>query len=106
MAMDDIRAAVDAATLLGRWTLIAERHATGCSCCPGLGEVTMEQVEGSVLGWLRERHPLLARRGSLTQLLKDCISRSPVEERDALPPLFEDLAEALDHLERTQAGLR
>lgn len=101
--MNDIRLAVEAARLLGRWTLIAERHATGCSCCPGLGDVTMEQVEGSVLGWLRERHALLAARGSVTQLLKDCIARG-VDEGEALPPLFRDLDEALDHLEKVQSG--
>lgn len=102
--MNDIRVAVEAATLLGRWTLIAEAHATGCSCCPGLGDVTMEQVEGSVLGWLRERHPLLVERGGVTQLLKDCIARSVPDEPDALRPLFQDLGEALDHLEKVQRG--
>jgi hypothetical protein len=102
--MNDIRLAVNAAKLLGRWMLIAEKHATGCSCCPGLGNVTMEQVEGSVLGWLRERHPLLSERGSVTALLKDCISRSVPAAPEALEPLFKDLDEALDHLERLQAG--
>ena len=102
--MNDIRLAIDAAKLLGRWTLIAEAHATGCSCCPGLGDVTMEQVEGSVLGWLRERHPLLAERGGITQLLKDCISRSQRSEPDVLQPIFKDLDEALSHLEQVQRG--
>lgn len=102
--MDDIRLAVQAASLLGRWSLIAQRHGNGCSCCPGLGDVTMEQVEGSVLGWLRERHPLLRERGSVTQLLKDCISRSLSDEPEALRPLFQDLGEALDHLEQVQRG--
>jgi hypothetical protein len=102
--MNDIRLAIDAAKLLGRWTLIAEKHANGCSCCPGLGDVSLEQVEGSVLGWLRERHPLLAERGSVTSLLKDCISRSAPDAPEALQPLFKDLDEALDHLERIQTG--
>src|SRR5919106_1059009 len=104
MAMDDIRLAIDAARLLGRWTLIAEKHATGCSCCPGLGDVTMEQVEGSVLGWLRERHPVLAERGSVTGLLRNCISRSEPARREVLQPLFKDLDEALGHLEQVQRG--
>jgi hypothetical protein len=99
--MSDILQAVEAARLLGRWTLIAERHATGCSCCPGLGEVSMDAVEGRVLGWLRERHAVLAERGSVTALLKACIQRQiAVDAR-----LLEDLAEALDHLERAQSGL-
>ena len=98
--MGDVLQAVEAARLLGRWTLIAERHAGGCSCCPGLGDVSMEEVEGRVLAWLRERHARLARRGSLTGLLKDCIQRRTAVD----PGLFDDLAEALDHLERMQAG--
>lgn len=61
----------------------------------------MEQVEGSLLGWLHERHPVLAERGSVTALLKGCIERKlSVDAR-----LFEDLAEALGHLERVQGGL-
>ena len=60
----------------------------------------MAQVEGSVLDWLRERHPLLATRGSLTALLRECIERKACVDA----ALFEDLAEALDHLERVQAG--
>jgi hypothetical protein len=102
--MNDIRLAIDAAKLLGRWTLIAEAHATGCSCCPGLGDIAIEQVEASVLGWLRERHPLLSERGGITQLLKDCISRSESAGSDVLRPIFKDLDEALSHLEQVQRG--
>jgi len=88
---------VEAARLLGRWTLIAERHAGGCSCCPGLGEVGIEELESRVLEWLRQRHAV---QGSLTALLKDCIQRKAMlDER-----VFADLAEALEHLERVQAG--
>lgn len=102
--MDDIRAAIDAARLLGRWTLIAEKHAGGCSCCPGLGDVTMDQVEGSVAAWLRERHPVLENGKSLTALLRDCIARSGGVGTEVLQPLFKDLAEALEHLEQVQRG--
>jgi hypothetical protein len=98
--MNSVLQAVEAARLLGRWTLIAERHAGGCSCCPGLGEVAMDEVEGRVLAWLRQRHAALGERGSLTGLLRDC-----VERRAAIAPaLLADLAEALDELERIQAG--
>jgi hypothetical protein len=100
--MSDVLQAVEAARLLGRWTLIAERHAGGCSCCPGLGAVSMEEVEARVLAWLRERHRPLQGRASVTALLKDCIGRKA--RGDAA--LFADLAEALEHLERVQAGLQ
>jgi hypothetical protein len=102
--MHDIRLAIDAARLLGRWTLIAEKHSTGCSCCPGLGDVTIDQVEGSVAAWLRERHPLLQDGKSITALLKDCIARSEPAAPEVLRPLFSDLAEALEHLEQVQRG--
>ena len=91
---------MQAAKLLGRWTLIAERHATGCSCCPGLGDVTMDEVESRVLGWLRERHAPLRERGSLTALLRACIERRAFVDS----ALLADLDEALDCLERAQSG--
>ena len=102
---DSLHLAIEAARLLGRWTLIAEKHATGCSCCPGLGDVTMEQVEGNVVAWLRGRHPVLENRASVTGLLKDCIARSGPGGVELLRPLFNDLDEALAHLEQTQRGL-
>ena len=102
--MLDIHLVIDAAKLLGRWTLIAEKHSTGCSCCPGLGDVTMEQVEGSVVGWLRERHPFLQEGRSITTVLKDCIARSEPAGAEVLQPLFKDLDEALGHLEQAQRG--
>ena len=102
--MNDIQLVIEAAKLLGRWTLIAEKHGGGCSCCPGLGDVTMEQVEGSVVAWLRERHPVLENAKSVTGLLKDCIARSRPAGPEVLHPLFKDLGEALDHLEQVQRG--
>ena len=102
--MSDIHLAIDAAKLLGRWTLIADKHSTGCSCCPGLGDVTMEQVEGSVVGWLRERHPFLQESRSVTALLRDCIARREPAGAEVLQPLFKDLDEALGHLEQAQRG--
>lgn len=98
-----MRTAIDAAMLLGRWTLIAQRHATGCSCCPGLGDVPIDRVEESVLAWLRERHPLLAQRESVTQLLKECVA-APEPDQAGLEALFRDLGEALEHLEKVQRG--
>jgi hypothetical protein len=100
---DSLHLAIEAAKLLGRWTLIAEKHANGCSCCPGLGDVTMQQVEGRVLTWLRERHPFLQDK-SVTGLLKDCIARSAPPAAEVLQPLFRDLDEALGHLEEVQRG--
>ena len=102
--MNDIRLAIEAAKLLGRWTQIAERHANGCSCCPGLGDVTMEQVEGSVVAWLRERHALLKDGRSVIALLRECISRRIEPRPEKLQPLFKDLDEALSHLESVQHG--
>jgi hypothetical protein len=104
MRSDSLHLAIEAAKLLGRWTLIADKHANGCSCCPGLGDVTIEQVEGSVAAWLRERHPLLQNGKTVTGLLKDCIARSEPAGTEVLQPLFKDLDEALGHLEQVQRG--
>ena len=103
--MTDLHLAIEAAKLLGRWTLIGERHANGCRCCPGLGDVTMDAVEGNVVAWLRERHPFLQNGKTVTGLLKDCIARSEAADVEVLQPLFRDLDEALGHLEQIQRGL-
>ena len=84
--------------------MIAEKHATGCSCCPGLGNVTMQEVEGNVVAWLRQRHPLFDNRASVTGLLRDCIARSQPDGPEVLQPVFRDLDEALAHLEEVQHG--
>ena len=101
--MTDLHVAIEAAKLLGRWTLIAQKHANGCSCCPGLGDVTLDQVEGSVAGWLRQRHAVLGEK-SVTALLKDCVARTEPGGGQALQTLFKDLDEAFEHLERVQRG--
>lgn len=103
--MDTVLRAVRAAGLLGRWTLIAERHAGGCSCCPGLGDIGMDEVEARVAAWLRERHEILASGASVTALLRDCVALRCDAPAEALRELFDDFAEALDDLERIQAGL-
>ena len=102
--MSNVQLAIEAARLLGRWTLIADKHANGCSCCPGLGDVSMEEVEGSVAAWLRERHPFLQQGRSVSGLLRDCIARTEPAGAEVLQPIFRDLDEALGHLEQVQRG--
>ena len=93
---------IEAARLLGRWTRVSQLHAEGCSCCGGgFGNVSMRTVEQSLLAWLRESHPELAGREGLAGLLAECVQR----RRDLAPSLLQDLGRAIDHLERTQAGL-
>lgn len=60
----------------------------------------MGEVESRVLAWLGERHPLVAQRGGVAPLLKDCIERKICIDA----ALFQDLSEAMDHLERVQSG--
>jgi len=84
--------------LLGRWARIVERHGGGCSCCPGLGDVAIEEVEKRVTAWLAKRHEV---GGSFSGRLKQCIA-----ERAALPEeLQKDIDEALSELERIQSGM-
>ena len=84
--------------LLGRWTRIVERHGGGCSCCPGLGDVAIGEVEKRVTEWLGQRHDVGA---SFSARLRDCIAA-----RAALPAeLRKDIDEALSELERIQSGM-
>lgn len=84
--------------LLGRWTRIAERHGGGCSCCPGLGDVAIEEVEKRVTHWLRQRHPL---EDSFSDVLRKTISaRAALDEG-----LRKDIDEAMSELERIQSGM-
>jgi hypothetical protein len=84
--------------LLGRWTRIVERHGGGCSCCPGLGDVAIDEVEQRVTEWLRQRHSLAH---PLSETLRRCISqRTPLA-----PGLQKDIDEALAELERIQSGI-
>ena len=78
--------------------MIAERHGGGCSCCPGLGDVALDEVERRVTDWLAQRHDVGA---SFTATLKSCIGG-----RAALADALQsDIDEALSHLERMQSGL-
>jgi hypothetical protein len=93
---------IEAANLLGRWTRVSQLHAEGCSCCGGgFGNVSMRTVERSLLAYLRETHPEVAGREDLAQVLTECIRR----KCELSASLLEDLGRAIDHLERTQAGL-
>ena len=84
--------------LLGRWTRIVERHGGGCSCCPGLGDVAIDEVEKRITDWLRQRHAL---GESFSTLLRGCIERRSVLTGE----LQKDIDEALAELERIQSGM-
>ena len=103
LAIED---ALEAARLLGRWSLISQRHGGGCSCCPGLGDVAMDEVEAKLLQALAKEHPLLEGRASLNDFLKDCVTRKPgAGEPQAVQALFKDLGGILGDLESIQRGL-
>jgi hypothetical protein len=86
--------AIRAAVLLGRWTRIVERHGGGCSCCPGLGDVAIDEVEKRVTDWLRLERPF-------TAVLRECIERRSALSAD----LQKNVDEALAELERIQSGM-
>ena len=103
---DLLSMALEATRLLGRWSLVAQRHGNGCSCCPGLGEVRMDEVERHVLHGLRMRHPLLLDRESLLEFLRECVRRpgSHAAQAEQLHHLFGDVAKSIEHLEQIQRG--
>lgn len=84
--------------LLGRWSRIVERHGGGCSCCPGLGDVAIDEVEKRVTDWLNKRHSL---SGLFSTTLRECIERRTNMPAD----LQKDIDEALSELERIQSGM-
>jgi hypothetical protein len=101
----DLDTALEAARLLGRWSLISQRHGGGCSCCPGLGDVAMEEVEANLLKALRKEHALLEGRRDLGEFLRDCVKRKPLAGSEDLRRLFIDLGGILGDLEQIQRGM-
>ncbi|MCC6473437.1 MAG: hypothetical protein IT514_06795 [Burkholderiales bacterium] len=103
---DALETALEATRLLGRWSRISQRHGGGCSCCPGLGDVDMEEVERHLLKVLRPRHAMLAERDSLVEFLRECVARrSPAAgQTEPLRALFSEVRELLGELERIQNG--
>lgn len=98
-------AALTATRLLGRWTMVSQRHnGGGCSCCPGLGDIDMNEVERLLSVDLRKRHALLQDREGFVGLLRECVERSLHVDPQELDTLLEDVGRAIDELERVQSG--
>jgi len=102
---DSLSAALTATRLLGRWSLVSQRHdGGGCSCCPGLGDLNMGEVERLLSKDLRARHALMRDRDGFVALLRLCVARSFAAEPQALAALLEDIGRAINELERVQSG--
>lgn len=97
-------AALTATRLLGRWTMVCNRHGNGCSCCPGLGDIDMQEVERLLTNDLRARHSLLAEREGFVNVLRECVERKFTEGGEELDALLEDIGRAIDQLEKYQSG--
>jgi hypothetical protein len=103
---DSLLAALSATRLLGRWSLVCQRHdGGGCSCCPGLGDINMAEVERLLCKDLRTRHALLADRDGFVEVLRLCVARNFAAEQEDLSALLEDIGRAINELERVQNGL-
>ena len=102
---DSLIPALTATRLLGRWTLVCQCHdGGGCSCCPGLGDINMTEVERLLCKDLRARHALLASREGFVELLRLCVARNLEAEQQELAALLEDIGKAINELERVQSG--
>ena len=100
-----LMAALSATRLLGRWSLVSQRHDGGsCSCCPGLGDINMAEVERLLCKDLRARHALLQNRDGFVELLRLCVARNFDAEPQELSVLLEDIGKAINELERVQSG--
>ncbi len=102
---DSLLAALTATRLLGRWSLVCQRHGGGCSCCPGLGDIDMEEVERLISIDLKKRHALMQDRDGFAELLKQCVARTLQADQAALRDLLEDIGRGINELERVQSGL-
>jgi len=105
VAADPLLAALTATRLLGRWSLVCQRHGGGCSCCPGLGDIDMEEVERLISLDLRKRHFLMEDHEGFAELLKQCVSRSLQADQPALTALLEDIGRGIHELEKVQSGM-
>jgi len=101
----NLLAALTATRLLGRWSLVCQRHGGGCSCCPGLGDIDMEEVERLLCNDLRKRHALMQDQTGFSEVLKQCVSRTFQADGPALSALLDDIGNAINELERVQSGL-
>lgn len=103
-ASDPLAIAVEAARLLGRWSLIAQKHEAGCSCCPGLGDVAVADVEQQILKDLRARNPSIGDTATVAELLRSLVMRSSGQPAAAVPALLSDIDRIIGILEQMQRG--
>ena len=103
---DTLELALEATVLLGRWTMVSQRHGNGCSCCPpGLGDISMDEVEKNIYENLRQTHRVLEGKPSLTLALHECVARKvPAGEVEPMKNLLKDFAGIIADLEKIQLG--
>ena len=101
---DPLSIAVEATRLLGRWSLVSQKHEAGCSCCPGLGDVDVADVEKEILADLRARHEGLEAIDGVGNLLKAFVMRGQPGSVAATPSLLSDIDRIIGVLEQMQRG--
>lgn len=101
---DPLSIAVEATRLLGRWSLVSQKHEAGCSCCPGLGDVDVADVEKDILADLRARHGGLDAVDGVGNLLKAFVLRGKPGAVTATPALLSDIDRIIGVLEQMQRG--
>lgn len=104
VADDPLSIAVEATRLLGRWSLVSQKHEAGCSCCPGLGDVDVAEVEKDILADLRARHEGLETVENIGGLLKSFVARGPAPSPASRPALLADIDRIIGILEQMQRG--
>ena len=103
---ETLELALEATRLLGRWSMVSQRHGNGCSCCPpGLGDISMDDVEKNIYENLRGTHRVLEGKSSLTGVLRDCVARKIApDDVEPMKNLLKDFGGIVNDLEKMQLG--
>lgn len=97
-------AAVQALSLLGKWTRLAQGHvalAAGCSCGVGVTSLRVQDFERDILDFLQGKHGELAQAPSVADLLRE-LARPGGGKAAAL--VLADLERTIDSFEQQHSG--
>jgi hypothetical protein len=102
MAASEADARVKAASLLGRWTRLAQGHVplgAGCSCGAGAASLRVTDYERDLLEYFAREHPQARAASSIAELLR-ALARGPQTGADSLLAGLERSLDSFEELHR------